>query len=210
MSLCGDFKKSVNMTPAAIKAWARDARSKEASEDSTRARLPRLAELKRKKCSRWTPADEALAQRALSFNARMEGMVKQHGCSRKAVIALRNWGRKVAKCGVPPKMRTKGKFAELQLADGRWTSVDLHDAERIHFPLRVTEGYASYQDGRKTRLLHRELKGGEKLTGLYVDHQNRDRLDNRRENLRVVTGTENNLNRGGFFARKRKKRSSRT
>jgi hypothetical protein len=190
------------MSPAAIEAWAKDPRAREASFESTRRRLPRLAELKRKKCSRWTSRDQKLAKRALSFNARMEGVVNEHGCSRKAVIALRNWGRQPKKCGVPPKMKKKGKLAELQLSDGRWTKVDLRDAQRIHFPLRTTEGYATYQDGRKTRLLHRELKGGDALSGLYVDHQNRDRLDNRRDNLRVVTGTENNLNRGGVFARK--------
>lgn len=203
MSLCSKFKKSVNMNARAIEAWAKDSRSKEASFESTRARLPRLAELKRKKCARWTAADEALAKRAISFNARMEGMVKEHGCTRKAVIALRNWGRAVKKCGLPPKMRQTNGVPELQLADGRWTKVSAKDAERIHFPLRTTEGYASYQDGRRTRLLHRELLGGDGLSGLYVDHQNRDRLDNRRENLRIVTGTENNLNRGGKFAKKR-------
>lgn len=203
MSVCTDFKRSVNMSPKAIEAWTRDERAREASFESTRRRLPRLAELKRKKCTRWTKQDEALAKRALSFNARMEGVVNEHGCTRKAVISLRNWGRQPKKCGVPPKMKKRGKLAELQLADGRWTKVDLRDAERIHFPLRTTEGYASYQDGRKTRLLHRELKGGTSLSGLYVDHKNRDRLDNRRGNLRVVTGTENNLNRGGKFAKKR-------
>lgn len=206
MGLCTDFKRSVNMSPGAMEAWAKDSRAREASEEATRRRLPRLAALKRKKCSTWTAADEALAKRALSFNARMEGMVNEHGCTRKAVIALRNWGRQPKKCGVPPKKRQRGSFAQLQLADGRWTRVSLVDAERIHFPLRTTQGYASYQDGRKTRLLHRELKGGDGLKGLYVDHVNRDRLDNRRENLRVVTGTENNLNRGGVFARKKRGR----
>lgn len=101
MTICTDFKRSVNMSPGAIKSWAKDPRAREASFEATRRRLPRLAELKRKKCSRWTAKDEALAKRVLSFNARMQGVVNQHGCTRKAVISLRNWGRQPAKCAVP-------------------------------------------------------------------------------------------------------------
>jgi hypothetical protein len=94
------FKRSVNMSPASILAWSRDPRSHVASFAATRARLPRLAELKQKPMNRWTPADCALARRVLSFNARMEGVVRKHGCTRKAVTSLRNWGRKV-RCRLP-------------------------------------------------------------------------------------------------------------
>ncbi len=86
------------MSPASIRAWARDPRAKEASFAETRRRLPKLAALKTKPASRWTSADIALAKRVLSFNARMEGVVKKHGCTRKAVISLRNWGRTVKAC----------------------------------------------------------------------------------------------------------------
>ena len=100
MSLCTDFKRSVNMSPAAITAWAKDPRAKKASFESTRRRLPALAALKKKKCATWTKKDERFAKRVLSFNARMSGMVKKFGCTEKAVISLRNWGRKV-KCRLP-------------------------------------------------------------------------------------------------------------
>lgn len=103
MSTCGDFKKSVNMSPAAIRAWAKDSRAREASFEATRRRLPALAKLKSKPCARWTGRDEKFAKRVLSFNARMSGMVKQHGCTRKAVISLRNWGRQPPKCPVPKR-----------------------------------------------------------------------------------------------------------
>ena len=42
------------------------------------------------------------------------------------------------------------------------------------------------------RYLHREIVGAEK--GQIVDHINRDGLDNRRENLRIVTKQQNSAN----------------
>jgi len=100
MNIKDRFHKSVNMTPAQIHAWSRDPRAKEASFESTRRRLPALAALKAKK-SKWNNKDIRFAKRVLSFNARMQGVVNQHGCTRKAVIALRNWGRQPPKCGIP-------------------------------------------------------------------------------------------------------------
>lgn len=43
--------------------------------------------------------------------------------------------------------------------------------------------------------MHRVLMGLERDDGLEVDHINLDRLDNRRANLRVVTGPQNDQNR---------------
>lgn len=48
-----------------------------------------------------------------------------------------------------------------------------------------------YRDGRDTIYLHRVLAG---VPGLQVDHINRDRLDNRRLNLRAVTCAQNSQN----------------
>lgn len=58
-----------------------------------------------------------------------------------------------------------------------------------------SHGYAQFWDGRTVTLLHRWLLGLEKGDGMIVDHISRDVLDNRRENLRVVTPAESNLNR---------------
>jgi len=96
--LCAKFKASVNMSPAAIRRWAKDPRAKEASFPATRRRLPALATLRAKPCSQWTRKDEAFARRVVSFNSRMEGVVRVHGCSRKAVVALKNWGRSLPRC----------------------------------------------------------------------------------------------------------------
>lgn len=106
-SACPRLKRSVNMSPESIRAWAADPRSREASWEATRRRLPALARLKAKPCAQWTAKDEQFANRVLSFNARMEGMVRVHGCTRKAVISLRNWGRQPTACSIPPPKKRK-------------------------------------------------------------------------------------------------------
>lgn len=66
-----------------------------------------------------------------------------------------------------------------------------------------SKGYAcrnSYERGRsrpKLRYMHREILGLDNSRSLIdvVDHINRNRLDNRKLNLRVVSRKENLLNR---------------
>jgi hypothetical protein len=94
------FHKLVNMSPAAIRAWAKDPRRRRASFAATIARLPALAKLKAKPRSTWTARDVSFAKRVISFNTRMQGVVNKHGCTEKAVISLRNWGRKAPKCAL--------------------------------------------------------------------------------------------------------------
>lgn len=45
----------------------------------------------------------------------------------------------------------------------------------------------------KTKFLHREVISD--LNGLFIDHINHNKLDNQRKNLRVVTNSENMMNR---------------
>lgn len=97
------FHRLVNMSPGAIRKWAGDERAKCASFAATRKRLPALAKLKSKPRSAWTKADCAYARRVNSFNARMQGMVRKHGCTTRAVTSLLNWGRKPPGCKMPPK-----------------------------------------------------------------------------------------------------------
>jgi hypothetical protein len=53
--------------------------------------------------------------------------------------------------------------------------------------------------GRLHRIdLHRELLGLRPGDGLEGDHRNRDRLDNRRSNLRVVTKAQNGQNKPSY------------
>ena len=76
-----------------------------------------------------------------------------------------------------------------------WATVDLDDYERViaHRWYLTSRGYATASVGKnKSIFLHGFVVGrlGE-TDGLHVDHINRDRLDNRRANLRVVTVSEN-------------------
>ena len=88
------FRELVNMTPAEIRRWHKNPDSKKASYASTRRRLPALAKLKAKSASRWNKRDCAFAKRVVSFNSRMDGMRKKHGCTEKIDVSLRNWGRR--------------------------------------------------------------------------------------------------------------------
>lgn len=96
------FHRLVNMTPAAIRSWAKDPRAKCASFAETRKRLPKLAALKAK-AGVWSAADCAFAQRVVNFNTRMQGNVDKHGCRVRNVASLRNWGRQPPRCKLPPK-----------------------------------------------------------------------------------------------------------
>jgi hypothetical protein len=62
------------------------------------------------------------------------------------------------------------------------------------------QGYVwrSIKGGRKHLFLHRELMGLQPGDGFYADHINRDRLDNRRSNLRIVTPAQSRQNTAGF------------
>jgi hypothetical protein len=74
----------------------------------------------------------------------------------------------------------KGKFSIVDDADFEWLS---------RFTFCYTHGYAQTSIGNKRRYLHGLLLPP-KLP-LHVDHINRDKLDNRRANLRYVTHGDN-------------------
>lgn len=58
-----------------------------------------------------------------------------------------------------------------------------------------SHGYAQMFDEGHVTLVHRWIMGCSVGDKRIVDHINHDVLDNRRENLRVVDGTQSNMNR---------------
>lgn len=104
----------------------------------------------------------------------------------------------------PPVVRPDGT-AVITLRNRDWqivghTIVDADDAEFIgRRGWRLSpDGYAQGTKDRRINLLHRELLGLTLGDGLEGDHINRDRLDNRRSNLRIVTRDQNAQNKGSL------------
>ena len=86
---------------------------------------------------------------------------------------------------------------EIQLLNDKSTFIDLDDYDLIkddHWTLS-TDGYAISSSGKfKNKRLHRVILGCETDKQIIVDHIDRDRLNNRKINLRVVTNHENSFN----------------
>lgn len=59
-------------------------------------------------------------------------------------------------------------------------------------------GYAVRSEGTRLVLLHRAILGLTRGDGLEGDHINRDRLDNRRSNLRILTKQTNPQNQSSY------------
>mgnify|MGYP000993593137 CR=1 FL=1 len=88
----------------------------------------------------------------------------------------------------------KDNYCTIQLTQGKYTIVDSDDFDLLnrynwHFQSR---GYACNE---KLGLLHRFITNCPK--GMVVDHINGDNLDNRKENLRICTQTQNTFNSKG-------------
>lgn len=86
----------------------------------------------------------------------------------------------------------------MPLTKGKYAIVDAEDYERIVRHKWYYDGYAMrdvYENGKKRKvLMHRVVIGYD--GDMDVDHINRDKLDNRKCNLRVVSRSVNLMNRG--------------
>jgi hypothetical protein len=81
------------------------------------------------------------------------------------------------------------------------TDADMYEYVKIYkWYFCATSGYAKATINGELVHLHTFIIG--KKEGYVADHINRDRLDNRRVNLRFVTRRENNVNRVGVGVRK--------
>jgi len=82
----------------------------------------------------------------------------------------------------------------IPLGSGFYAYVDAADYEWLsRWTWYLQNGYAVRRENDKVISMHRELMQAPK--GMEVDHKNRNKLDNTRENLRVCTRAENAQNR---------------
>ena len=89
---------------------------------------------------------------------------------------------------------TQGKVALVHDMDYKWLNYN-----KWYAFLNGRNWYAGRRGGcvggkRHNILMHREIMGLEHGDGFEIDHINRDGLDNRRENLRIVSRTTNQRN----------------
>jgi hypothetical protein len=78
-----------------------------------------------------------------------------------------------------------------------WATIDDDDVHLVQgFAWHLNLGYATASVARKTIYMHRLILGLEHGNPLQCDHINRDRLDNRRSNLRAVPQARNLRNLG--------------
>lgn len=90
---------------------------------------------------------------------------------------------------------------EIPLGNGRVALVDDADYERVaahrwhaaRSSQKRENFYAKCRIGRRTTYMHRFILAAP--PGAEVDHRNRDGLDNRRENLRTATRSQNGANK---------------
>lgn len=77
---------------------------------------------------------------------------------------------------------------------GKYALVDDSDYELVsQYKWHFDGGYATTSVHGKTVYMHRLILNTP--DGMYTDHKNHNKLDNRRSNIWVCTPTENNLNR---------------
>lgn len=91
-------------------------------------------------------------------------------------------------------------YKEIPLTRGNWAKVDESDYEELskYTWHCSSDGYANRAvaiAGKSAKQIgmHRHIMQPAK--GMYVDHINGDKADNRRSNLRIVTNSQNSMNR---------------
>lgn len=88
------------------------------------------------------------------------------------------------------------KWKKIPLTQGKFAIVDPEDYEVImqwkwYFTIK---GYAARTVSKKTIFMHRIINNTQ--TGFITDHINGNKLDNRKTNLRICTGYQNQASRG--------------
>jgi len=100
--------------------------------------------------------------------------------------------------GICPNYRPRpetpeGDIRQIALGDGYYAYVDAADHEWLgRYKWHMQGGYAVRYEKKKLIFMHRQIMPPSR--GMVVDHKNRNRLDNTRENLRLCTPGENAQN----------------
>jgi len=90
---------------------------------------------------------------------------------------------------------TRGLYAIVDDEDyNKLNSFCWNATERKHFSHKTYYAVRTIYETRKVVYMHRQILGV--LVEQVVDHINRNGLDNRKENLRICSQSENNRNRG--------------
>ena len=107
--------------------------------------------------------------------------------------------QRVPERGICPNYRPRaaapeGEVKQIPLAHGFYAYVDAADYGWLsQWTWHLCGGYAARHCKRKVILMHRAIM--QPPEGMVVDHQNHNKLDNTRANLRVCTHRENACNR---------------
>lgn len=103
-------------------------------------------------------------------------------------------------CGICPNYRPKpdtpeGDVRQIPLGDGFTVYVDAADYEWLsRWTWHMQGGHAIRYEVKKLIFMHRQI--AQPPRGMIVDHKNRNKLDNTRDNLRICTHGENTQNAG--------------
>lgn len=93
----------------------------------------------------------------------------------------------------PKSKAPGGDVRQIPVGDGCYAYVDAADYEWLsQWTWHLQNGYAVRRKKRKTIYMHREIM--QTPQGMIVDHKNRNKLDNTRDNLRNCTYAENTAN----------------
>ncbi|MEN6632273.1 MAG: HNH endonuclease [Candidatus Polarisedimenticolia bacterium] len=107
--------------------------------------------------------------------------------------------KRTPRCGICPNYRPKpetpqGDVRQIALGDGFTAYVDAKDYEWLsRWQWSMRGGYAARMEKRTPIYMHRAIANPPE--GMIVDHKNRNKLDNTRDNLRVCTQQQNAGNR---------------
>lgn len=106
-----------------------------------------------------------------------------------------------------PYQDKQGRFV-VNLSRGMVSIISEQDVKKVseHVWCYAVRGYAVSRIDGKIVYLHRFILGLNNGT-LFADHINRDKLDNRRENLRTCTQEQNQANKGAILSGLRKSKT---